>query len=236
MKLQLEGEQLRPVEKGSAPTIYSRYKDAGPDLCACLGDYCSYCERQIETNLAVEHVQPKSLVPSLQNIWGNFLLACVNCNSSKGNTPIALTDYLWPDVDNTLRAFVYVPGGIIRPHTALNVQLSSKAEETIQLIGLDRYPGNPGRTPTPSDRRWLKRQELWQIAERDRERLRNNNTLEVRELIVESAVARGMFSIWWTVFAGDVDMRRRLREAFRGTDVQSFDANENLQLRAGGQV
>ena len=58
----------------------------------------------------------------------------------------------------------------------------------------------------------------------------------MRERIVESAAARGMFSIWWTVFAADVDMRQRLREAFTGTDGTSFDINESPVPRAGGQL
>ena len=57
-----------------------------------------------------------------------------------------------------------------------------------------------------------------------------------RELIVENAIGRGMFSIWWPVFAGDVDMRRRLREAFIGTHGASFDINENPIPRVGGQL
>lgn len=94
---------MRPVDKGAAPAVYTRYQDAGPDLQVRIGDYCNYCERQIETNLAVEHVRPKSHVAALRTDWTNFLLACVNCNSSKGDTPVNLPDYFWPDADNTLR-------------------------------------------------------------------------------------------------------------------------------------
>jgi hypothetical protein len=103
-------------------------------------------------------------------------------------------------------------------------------------MGLDKDPGNPGREPTSSDRRWSRRNELWKMAEMDRQRLAVNNTLQMREVIVENALARGMFSIWWTVFTGDVDMRRRLREAFLGTHAGCFDLNEDLVARAGGQI
>src|SRR5260221_6501574 len=75
---------MRPVDKGAAPALYENYQEAGPDLQVRLGDFCSYCERQIETHLAVEHVQPKSHVPALATVWSNFLLGCVHCNSSKG--------------------------------------------------------------------------------------------------------------------------------------------------------
>ena len=227
---------MRPVERGAAPAAYSKYQDAGPDLQARLGDYCSYCERQIETNLAIEHVQPKSRVSALRTSWSNFLLACVNCNSSKGAAPVNVVDHFWPDVDNTMRAFEYVRGGLVQPHAALALPLAGKAVATIQLTGLDRDPGNPGREPTTADQRWLRRQQAWEKAERYRDTLATSNTVQVRELIVDVATGRGEFSVWWTVFAGDVDMRRRLREAFLGTHGASFDVNEALVPRAGGQL
>jgi uncharacterized protein (TIGR02646 family) len=227
---------MRPVDRGAAPTTYAKYQDAGPDLQACLGDYCSYCERQIETNLAVEHVQPKSIVPALRTQWTNFLLGCVNCNSSKGRIPINLIDYLRPDSDNTLRAFEYVRGGMIQPAAALAPNLAAKAQATISLTGLDRYPGGSGQAPTTADQRWLRRQQAWEKAEHSRATLAAQDTEGVRELIVNVATGRGEFSIWWTVFATDTDMRRRLREAFIGTHGASFDVNENPVPRTGGQL
>jgi uncharacterized protein (TIGR02646 family) len=227
---------MRPVNKGAAPAPYVSYRDAGPDLQARLGDYCNYCERQIETHLAVEHIEPKSHIPALRNVWSNFLLGCVNCNSSKGNTPINLPDYLWPDSDNTLLALKYVRGGLVQPNPDVAAPIRAKAQATIDLVGLDKYPGNAGREPPHTDQRWLRRQQAWQLAEMDRQRLVANDSHEVRELIVENALGRGMFSIWWTAFAGDVDMRRRLREAFLGTDPGCFNGNEEVQQRAGGQI
>jgi uncharacterized protein (TIGR02646 family) len=227
---------MRPVDKGAAPGVYTTYQDAGRDLQACLGDYCSYCERQIETNLAVEHVLPKSLEPALITDWGNFLLGCVNCNSCKGHAPVVLNEYFWPDADNTLRAFEYLRGGVIQPDPALTPGLARKAQATAGLTGLDRYPGNPGKAPSSADQRWLRRQQAWEKAEHCRDLLASSDTPQVRELIVNVATGRGEFSIWWTVFAHDSDMRRRLREAFDGTHGASFDAGENLIPRVGGQL
>lgn len=227
---------MRPIDKGVAPAVYAHYRDAADDLLGRIGQYCSYCERWIETHLAVEHIQAKSRVTALRNAWSNFLLACVNCNSCKGNAHVALGEHFWPDVDNTLRAFEYVAGGLITANKGLSQRLRTKARATIRLVGLDRVPGHPRFDRLKSDKRWLRRVEAWQLAERDRLRLAVNDTLEVRELIVENASARGMFSIWWTVFAGDVDMRRRLREAFIGTDAGSFDSVENARRRTGGQI
>ena len=227
---------MRPVDKGFAPAVYSDYKDAKPDLIACLGDYCSYCERRLETHLAVEHVKPKCIYPKLRNLWSNFLLACVNCNSSKGDKDVILQDYYRPDKDNTLRALEYTNGGLVRANTSLAAADQAKARNTIALTGLDKFPGNPDRESTDFDYRWLKRQKTWQRAERARDRLANADTVSMREQIVDTALDRGMFSIWWTMFADDIDMRRRLREAFIGTDGASFDSNENLVPRAGGQL
>ena len=108
------------IWQSAAPAAaYANYAAALPDLEQRLGRHCSYCERYIATNLAIEHVQPKSLVPALALTWSNFLLACVNCNSCKGDTPVTVADYLWPDSDNTLRAFEYRAGGVVAPHSTL---------------------------------------------------------------------------------------------------------------------
>jgi len=227
---------VRPVNKGNSPEDFNKYQDAGPELQKRLGDYCSYCERQIETNLAVEHIQPKKKVPSLEKSWSNFLLGCCNCNSSKSDTKVVLKDYLWPDCDNTLLAFTYSRGGLVSPNQSQSVGIRNKAKAVIRLCGLDKYKGNPGREPTDADRRWLRRHEIWQQATRARAILVSNNTPEVRELIVNLAVSRGMFSIWWTVFCDSPEMKRMLREAFPGTESACFDDEENLVKRTGGQI
>lgn len=229
---------MRPVNKGIAPRVYTNYQDAGQDLQDRIGDFCSYCERQIETHLAVEHIKPKSRAPAHRNSWSNFLLSCVNCNSRKGHGQIVVSDYLWPDSDNTLLAIEYSIGGLVIVNSTLPAPIQTLAENTIKLVGLDNDPGNPDitRRPTKKDRRWLKRDRVWQLAQDHKLKLQANNSTEVRDLIVSNALGRGMFSIWWTVFYDDQDMRRRLREAFLGTAANCFDHNERLISRAGGQI
>jgi uncharacterized protein (TIGR02646 family) len=227
---------MRPVDRGAAPQVFTNYRDAFPHLRGRVGDYCSYCERRLETNLAVEHKQPKALVPALENEWTNFLLGCVNCNSAKGDTPITLIDYFWPDTENTMSVFSYTHGGLIHPSAGLTPALQSKASETLRLVGLDRYPGNPGREPTFADLRWERRFEIWQKAEYCRKLIDENDTDQIRNTVVEVAKESGMYSIFWTVFGGDKDMRKRLREAFIGTSFACFDPNENPLPRPGGQV
>jgi len=227
---------MRPVDKGTSPApTYKVYGDAIADLEGRLGRYCSYCERRLETHLAVEHVQPKSGVPSLALIWSNFLLACVNCNSCKGSATIALPEYLWPDLDNTLRALRYGTGGMIDVDTSIPAPLQAKAIASLVLLGLNRVPATP-TPPTANDSRWSRRREVWGMAIRARQRIERADSIDFREQIAETAQEAGMFSIWWEVFAGDVDMRRRFRLAFAGTCTKSFDANECAQARPGGQL
>jgi 5-methylcytosine-specific restriction endonuclease McrA len=78
---------MRPIRRGLSPRTsdFEEYQSAQPYLAGRLDTYCSYCERRIATNLAVEHIQPKGR-PAYANLigrWDNFLLACVNCNSTK---------------------------------------------------------------------------------------------------------------------------------------------------------
>lgn len=227
---------MRPIDKGQAPDVYTNYKDAAPDLKRKLGEYCNYCGRRFETHLAVEHVQPQSDCPELVNEWSNFLLSCFNCNSCKLDTPVNLSDYLWPHIDNTLRALEYTQEGFVLPNTSLSAQIQEKAQKTIELLGLDKHPDNLTRKPTLADFRWLKRKQIWKLAEECQVTLNTNNSPETRDLIAEVALARGIFSIWWTVFKHDLEMKRRLRELFIGTDQNSFHTNEELKPRAGGQV
>lgn len=58
---------MRPIDRGMCPKDitgnikkFSKYQDARGDLIDKLGEYCSYCEMQLDASLAVEHVQPKS--------------------------------------------------------------------------------------------------------------------------------------------------------------------------------
>lgn len=228
---------MRPIDRGVAPRSYTNYQDAQADLVTRIGSYCSYCERYIETHLAVEHIHPKFHRADLRNAWGNFLLGCANCNSCKGSVFIISDDYLWPDADNTLRVFDYT-NGCITVHSALEVGIAAKAQALIDLCGLDKEPGhaNPRKRASSSDKRWKRRLEIWDLAQRDLQRLRNNDSIEVRELIIENALARGLFSIWMQVFTDDRDMRCRFIQAFTGTDQSCFDISGMCTHRAGGKV
>lgn len=225
---------MRPVYKGNAPQAYAIHSDAQPDLAAAIGRFCSYCGRFVTEGIHVEHKRPQVHYPAEALMWSNFLLACGNCNGSKGHRRMQLSSYFWPDMDNTMRAFEYLPGGIIRKARALPKRLRRKATRTIRLLGLDKMPG-AHYPPTDRDHRWRDRRTQWDKAMLFRDQLREYDTPGQREAAI-AAAADGIFSIWWTVFAGDMDMRRRLRRAFPGTHIGCFDANEDLLPRVGGQV
>jgi uncharacterized protein (TIGR02646 family) len=108
---------MRPVSKGTSPEPgdFEDYEDAKPYLLSRLGHFCSYCERRIATNLAVEHIQPKGLpqYAALERNWDNFLLGCVNCKSTKGDKDVPLDKFYLPDRDNTFAAFDYQPDGTV---------------------------------------------------------------------------------------------------------------------------
>ncbi len=227
---------MRPVEKGAPPApAYGSYGDAIADLEHRLGRYCSYCERRLETHLAVEHVQPKSLAPELALAWSNFMLACVNCNSCKGAAAIHVPDYLWPDLDNTLRGLRYRVGGVVDVDATTPAPLQAKATASRLLFGLDRVPGAT-TPPSDSDLRWNRRREVWAKAALALDRLVQSDSIALREQIADTAQESGMFSIWWEVFASDGDMRRRFGLAFAGTCPNSFDDGGNLRPRPGGQL
>jgi len=237
---------VRPVNRGPIPTDecgneinFNEYQDARGKLIERLGETCSYCEMHLDSSLAVEHVKPKKPEGSNENIqereldWHNFLLACVNCNSTKSNKDVILDDYFWPDKDNTFRAFTYSEGGIITPSSELSAELQSKANATIKLTGLDKHPLN---NPKASDRRWINRREIWNIAVQAKERLSRNDYDDFREQIVDTMTGHAYWSIWMTVFRDDSDMLNRFIKALAGTAEDCFDHSGMPLQRPEGQV
>ena len=98
---------MRPVVRGDCPKNqdnteikYSDFPNARGALINRLGEFCSYCEMRLEAGLAVEHIQPKKpdgatgVISDRESDWQNFLLACPNCNSTKGNTEVIIEDII----------------------------------------------------------------------------------------------------------------------------------------------
>ncbi|CAI1785508.1 HNH endonuclease [Serratia quinivorans] len=225
---------MRPVRKGISPIgdiDFDDYKKAFPHLVGRIGSYCSYCERRIATNLAVEHIQPKDGQyghPGLTGRWSNFLLACVNCNSTKGAKEVILSNLLLPDRDNTFYAYVYSADGKVAPAAQLSPAQQAIAQETLSLTGLDKKVSqifDDNGKLVALDRE-SQRKEAWGTAQEALSDVLNNpgNTAVLR-LTAVLAKETGFFSIWMTVFSGQPTMLLRIIEAFEGTAASGcFDA------------
>lgn len=228
---------MRPVERGVAPSTYSKYQEAIGDLEDCLDRYCSYCERHFKGDLAVEHKIPKSVDPARELDWDNFLLGCRNCNSVKLAKPTNETDFFWPDRDNTMLVIDYKPGGLVEAKGTLTDDQRRKANNLIELVGLDRHPGQPAaKRPAKRDKRYDDREMVWKLAILKREALARNDNEDFRTAISDIAKGQGFFSVWMSVFQDDPDMRRRFFEGLKGTAKNCFDANWNCVSRSGGQI
>jgi uncharacterized protein (TIGR02646 family) len=228
---------LRPVNKLPCQGDFSPWGTAQKPLKEKIGEYCSYCERWIASAIHVEHKKPKNQFDLEKFKWLNFLLACPNCNSSRPKTIGALADTLWPDDDNTFRAFQYDSDGRVSPVITGVAVIDDKIMATWMMFKLNAHPDTTGGRvlPTDKDDRWLHREQTWAKAMRRRNDLAGNDTPVERGKIVEYAIERGMFSVWMTVFSSDIDMKIRLIAAFLGTDLTSFDANGDCVPRPAGQ-
>lgn len=223
-----------PVDEEGTPKEYTEYANARKDLISRLGEYCSYCEMGLDTSLAVEHIRPKTHHANLELKWDNFLLACTNCNSTKGHQNPDPNSILWPHVDNTFRAFEYTTEGRVKPAPGLSVVLKRKAEDTITLVGLAAAPD----TQKASDRRWLNRQEAWREAMLSKADLAEADLPAMRRQIIRTAKAKGYWSIWMTVFSDDPDMLQRLIDdtEFPGTAQNCFNGHGDAIPRPNGQL
>lgn len=188
---------MRPVDKGTAPKVYSKYGDARHDLADVIGYFCSYCEMATWNMIEVEHVHPINRGGN-SLAWGNFLLSCRYCNGVKSDNNASRQGYIWPDTDNTDLAFEYDEINIITPLTSLSSPINQAAQQTIDLMGLNRAPHLPNQ-PTEADTRWISKIEAWDKAKRSLINWNKNPSTEMAEMIALASKG-GHFSIWCTVF------------------------------------
>lgn len=218
---------MRPIRRGESPRSvdFDDYKDAKKELVSRLGGYCSYCERPIHTNLAVEHIQPKSGAnghPSLRGRWSNFLLACVNCNSTKKDKSLNLDQTLLPDRDNTFLAYQYTPDGCVQTGDHLPPTVKAYAGNTLGLVGLDKplESNLDSSGASVSLDRASQRMQVWAEAQNAKALLSHceTNNGALKEIITRLALAKGFFSVWMAVFSDKPDMKLRFIRAFKGTE------------------
>ena len=222
---------MRPVNRGSWPqdengnnVAYSAYGNARGMLIKNMGQYCSYCEQKLGASLAVEHVLPKDLYPTLKLSWDNFILGCTNCNSTKGAKNPGLNNIYWPHIDNTYRAFTYHAGGRIKVNSALNTSQQSQAKKTLKLTGLKKRKPVNG---SASDRRWINRRSVMEQAKTLLDDYKNNPSEAQLRAIKIVAINAGFWSVWMTIFQNYPDVQREISEAFPGTCMGCFDDNMN---------
>jgi len=223
---------MRPVDKGIVPKQYTNYQNSRDDLAKKIGWYCSYCEMPVKNMIEVEHVVPKNEDNNLD--WNNFLLSCKYCNTVKSNRNTSRNGYFWPDTDNTFLAFSYSQAKIIEPNNQLAPAKMANAQNTIDLMGLDRYPGAINE-PTEKDTRWRSKDEAWGKAQRALERWQKLPNLLMLEQIVETAKGTGHFSIWMEVFKDEIVVKQAFIKDFTGTAKNCF-VNGKPISRRGGQL
>ncbi len=219
---------LKPDGKQCAVCArYDPYSDAKPLLELNLGAYCSYCENayHLSRDLAVEHIQPKSLYGGLATSWDNFLLGCNTCNGmdNKGEKDVVLTSCHLPHKNNTFLSLTYKEGGVVEVNQVLAGVSRQNAERLLNLIGLNKTPAES----KPTDNRIRKRTEDWNLAKRYLAKFETGNS-DV-ETIINLVEARGGWSIWFTVFAEaecDVVLARLISD-FPGTCAACFDSRNH---------
>jgi len=220
---------MRPVLRGVSPqsSDYKNHRDAFGELSSRLGMFCSYCERRIATLLAVEHIQPKDLpaYKLLKGCWDNFLLGCVNCNSTKKDKDVILAKFLLPDRDNTAAAYEYTKDGKISIQTGLTSAQQRMAEGTLTLVGLDKPVSQviDSNGELVAVDRVAQRMEVWLIALESKKDLQANPNEAFRRQVVRTAIGHGFFSIWMKVFEDDIETRKLLISEFVGTAADCFD-------------
>ncbi len=222
---------MRPVRRGASPESDTLADDRETRLSLLdrLGSYCSFCERKVSFHLVVHGLAPSTskddAQPPVQ--WENLFLACDRCRSERGGGRVDFSRFLLPDRDNTFVAFTYTKDGAIRVDAALVSKLREAAENTLTSAGLDR---NASQLEQANERyvAWdlaaerMETRLLAVEAKNDVDAAPDNDA--VKRWVVRNALEKGFFSIWMAVFEEDLDMRRRLISAFRGTaDSECFD-------------
>jgi uncharacterized protein (TIGR02646 family) len=226
---------MRPVTRGPSPRSndFDDYRDAFGDLVSRIGIFCSYCERRIATQLAVEHIQPKAMpaYAHLERRWENFLLGCVNCNSTKSYKDVVLASLLLPDRDNTAAAYDYTKDGKVAVRGNLTPAQRSMARRTLSITGLDRRASSvlDSNGKFVAIDRVAQRMEVWLIALESKSDLHLHPNDGFRRQIARTAIGHGFFSIWMTVFDDDVALRKLLIKEFNAAS-DCFDPNTTATI------
>jgi uncharacterized protein (TIGR02646 family) len=225
-------KDLEPLHADGTVVTFPEYARSRRYLINAIGEYCSYCERLIPASLAVEHIQPKTHNGHLELVWSNLLLACTNCNSTKGHTNVVLADYFWPDRDNTYEKFTYDLSGFVKPNPTLNAVEALKSNNTIGLLGLDRIQPTSGTAnwEQASDRRYEHRLQAFVEANNYATIYRGATLIERNVFIVFliDIAKKSFWSIWMRAFEDFPEVQRALINNFTGTRHAYFQNILNI--------
>lgn len=134
-------------------------------------------------------------------------------------------------------AYVYSSAGRISVNSSISQVNRYRALKTIRLVGLDKEPSyDPVKQGDTTDQRWRERRTVWEVAQHSLDRLKRNDNDDFREQIVQTALGRGYFSIWMSVFINDKDMLKRFVYAFEGTAKDCYDENFLMIRRSSGRM
>ncbi|MCF8294943.1 MAG: HNH endonuclease [Bacteroidales bacterium] len=240
---------MRPIVKtekfdeNGSPLLYNPWTSAKQDLVDELGDFCSYCEKQVDrSSLSIDHIHGIKTVDlngiylydNLKFRWDNFLLACKNCNSIKGIKDIEDLDPFMPHLHNLLFYIEIGEGGMIFLKADIAGKKRKRAQTFINLIGLDRSPGHPDYSS--KDDRWEYRLKAFDIASRYKKKYLANPKETDVETICRLAGCNGFFSVWYYIFKDYPEVVKILLNGyfsetefcnpFRGTSLESFDLRD----------
>ena len=225
---------MRPVDKGNSPKTYTNYGDARHDLAKKIGYYCSYCEMKVMNSIEVEHILPRNQGGSHLE-WNNFLLSCKYCNTIKSDHNNNLSNYLWPDIDNTDLAFSYSETKAIKPKKSISQSLKILAENSINLMGLDRFP-NGDNIPTQADTRWLSRQKIWNLAKLSYNDWKEAPIIEMARQIARTSL-NGHYSIWIEVFKKEAIVLDEIDKIYYEIGLfKEFSQTGNRKLRNNAKI
>lgn len=218
---------MRPVKKGRPFKVYKKYGDAKPDLYKRLGLQCCYCEQHTKMeNIAVEHIFPKDEHTECRLLWSNFLLSCTLCNSTKGVIDIFynnVSDYIFPDRDDTYRGIIYPKEIGYQPAANLQHIDYQRAQNTINLYGRTNPHPTPKHVLMVIERasRWKKEGDA---AEEQRNfYLSLNDEMRIKYLRqIKKNASDNCWSIWMNAFEDISAVKETILYALPNTAIEYF--------------
>lgn len=123
-----------------------KYQEITDELVAVTKNHCCFCDIHPlkASGATVEHFRPKSTFPLVSYAWGNLFYCCMNCQKKGSKFPFDFK-LLKPDQISYSFSYYFIYNfstGIIRPNPTRSFEEQKRAENTVNLYGLNKY-GRP---------------------------------------------------------------------------------------------